>query len=196
MCRSKWKWPVTFPVVLAGFQTARQWTALTMSRGSLSLISSYVMLFPKCGHLLTERPGAFVSAHVFFSFFKTFFFSLSQLKMSTVSCTKQPSKVFWIAPGTTEVICQPVTQSVGNVCFMLLAECRELFALAAEQHGAWEAGCRWRGSQHKATAPFQPFCYGVLIVVFFVHKEVFTSNSIHISKELLFPPAISCWQQP
>lgn len=68
--------------------------------------------------------------------------------MSTVCCTKQPSKVFRIAPGSAEVICQPVTQSVGNVCFMLLAECRELFAGAAEQHSAREAGWRWRGSQH------------------------------------------------
>lgn len=146
MCRSKWKWPVTFPVALASSQTARQWTASTMSCGSLSLISSYVMLFPKCGHLLTERPGACVPAHVFSLLKKKK--KNSQLEMSTVCSTKQPSKAFWIPPGTTEVICQPVTQSVGNVCFMLLAECGELFAGAAEQHSAWEAGWKWSGSQH------------------------------------------------
>ena len=126
MCRSKWKWPVTFPVALANSQTARYWTASTMSCRSLSLNFSYLMLFPKCGHLLTKRPGACVSAHVFFSFFKFFF--LSQLKMSTVCCTKQPSMVFWIPLGTAEVIGQPVTQSVGNVYFMLLTECGEFFA--------------------------------------------------------------------
>lgn len=134
MWRSKWKWPVTFPVVLASSQTARHWTASTMSRSSLSLISSYLMLFPRCGHLLTERPGACVSVHVFPPLLRIFF--LSQLKMSAVCCTKQPSMVFWIPPGSTEVIGQPVTQSVGNVCFVLLAECGKLFTEAAEQHSA------------------------------------------------------------
>lgn len=128
MCRSKWKWPVTFPVALASSQTARQWTSSTMSRGSLSPISSDVMLFSKCGHLLTERPRACASAHVFF----LWIFFLSQLQMSALCYTKQLSRVFWIPPGATEVICQPVTQSVGNVCFILLAERGELFANTAE----------------------------------------------------------------
>lgn len=82
MWRSKWKWPVTFPVALASSQTARQWTASTMSCGSLSLISSYLMLFPKCGHLLSGRPGACVLARVFLFFFN--FFSLSAWNVNCV----------------------------------------------------------------------------------------------------------------
>lgn len=128
---------------------------------------------------------------VFLFFFCLFFFSLSLLEMSTVCCTKQPSKVFWIPPGTSEVIGQPVTQSVGNVCFMLLAECGELFAGAAEQHSAPEALWKWSGSQHQATALFQAFSCDVVIVVSSVppDKEVplhFKQllNPIHISKAL------------
>lgn len=107
------------------------------------LISSYLMLFPKCGHLLTERPQACVSAHVFFFFSFLICFSLSA-QMSTVFCTK-PSKVFWIPPGTTEVIGQLVTQSADNVCFMLLPECGELFAVADELRSASEARWKWSG---------------------------------------------------
>lgn len=36
------------------------------------LTSSYLMLFPKCGHLLAERPGARVSARVLLFFFSHF----------------------------------------------------------------------------------------------------------------------------
>lgn len=94
-------------------------------------------------------------------------------------------------PGTSEVIGQPVTQSVGNVCFMLLAKWGELFARAAEQHSAPEAGWKWSGSQHWATVLLQAFSYDVVIVVFSVppDKEVplhFKQllNPIHISKAL------------
>lgn len=89
--------------------------------------------------------------------------------MSTVCRTKQPSEVFWIPPGATEVICQPVSQSVGDVVFMLLAEYGELFAEAAEQHGAWEAGWRRRRrkrrSQHQATALLQASSSDVVVIV-------------------------------
>lgn len=118
MCRSKWKWPVTFPVALASSQTARQWTASTMSCSSLFLIFSYLMLFPKCRHLLTGRPGTCcVTTYVFFFFF--FFFFLSRLKMSTVnSGLLNISRYCWSH--------RPASHSVSNVCYMLFAECGEL----------------------------------------------------------------------
>jgi len=59
--------------------------------------------------------------------------------MSAACSTKKPSKVFSMPPGTVEVIGQPVTQSGGNVCFMLLAECGELFAWSNKQHSAGKA---------------------------------------------------------
>lgn len=68
---------------------------------------------------------------------------------------------------------------------MLLAECGELFAEDAEQHSAWEAGWKWGGSRHKATAPLQAFSSDVVIVDKEVHlhfKQLL--NPIHISKEL------------
>lgn len=102
-----------------------------MSHGSLSLISPYVMVFTKSGRLIAGRPGACASARDSFLPLRILF---SQLKMSAVCLTKQPSN-FGIAAGATEVVCQPVTQSVGNVCFMLPAERGEFFAEAVEQHG-------------------------------------------------------------
>lgn len=102
-----------------------------MSRGSLSLISPYVMVFTESGRLITGRPGACASARDSFPLLRIIF---SQLKMSAVCLTKQPCN-FRIAAGAPEVVCQPVAQSVGNVCFVLPAECGEFFAEAAEQRG-------------------------------------------------------------
>lgn len=80
-----------------------------------------LMLFPKCGHLLAEGPGAYSAA----AFFKFVF--LSQLKMSAAcGCgTKQSSKVFCIPRGRLKAW---VTRSAGNMCLRLQAECAELFA--------------------------------------------------------------------
>lgn len=100
-----------------------------MSHASLSLISPYVMVFTKSGRLITGRPGACASAPDSFPPLRII---SSQLKMSAVCLTKLPSN-FGIAPGATEGVRQPVTQSVGNVCFMLPAERGEFFAEAAEQ---------------------------------------------------------------
>lgn len=92
--------------------------------------------------------------------------SPSQPQMSAACCTKEPSNIFWIPPGATEVICQPVTQSVGNACFMLLAEWasslqRLLSNTVAERHCG-------SGAQCESTLLFQAFSCDVVIF----NKEV------------------------
>lgn len=107
------------------------------------LISSSLMLFPKCGHLLAKGPGAYNVAA-----FKKKKKIFSQLKMSAVcmaTAQKQSSKVFCIPPGRLKAwVTQPATLSVGNVGLMLQAECAELFAWLDWQCSGVEA--RWKQS--------------------------------------------------
>lgn len=172
-----------------------------MSRGSLSLISSYVMLLSKCGHLLAERPLACASAHVlFFSLFWFFSFSPSLWNVNWM----QPSEVFRIPPGATEVICQPVTQSVGNVCFHALGWMRRALLQRLLSNTVPERQCwMWSRSQHWVTALLHTFSYDDDVIV---DQEVHLHfkqhlNPIHIFKRALplipplSPSAISHWQQ-
>lgn len=119
------------------------------------------MVFPKCGHLLTETERDLRLVPLFM------FFLLKKKKISLSSkcqlCAAQSShpRSFEYLQVLPKVICQPVTQSVGNVCFMLSAECGELFAEAAEQHGAWEAWWKWSrvtALGHSAVTGFLLWC--------------------------------------
>lgn len=67
-----------------------------MSHGSLSAISSYVLFSPKCGHLLTQRPGAScASARLFspFSFFLLFFHIFFSPCTRNVNCARHKAAV-------------------------------------------------------------------------------------------------------
>lgn len=121
-CRSKWKWPVTFPVALAGTQTATQLTASTMSH-SFVLISSPVM--PNVGMCSLQDLGLpplvflFCSVLLLFISFIIFIisigFSLCSKGLACVCGTKQSFKVFSICSGTAE----GVGQSVCVLCCRL-----------------------------------------------------------------------------